>query len=98
MSYGLEVYKADGTLVYSTDSVTWMQVDSFAVSKNQTKTKYYTEFSGWTIKVFIELINQPPDAQEHYSPTYSISGTTVTIKPQTGKTSYPARVIILAQD
>lgn len=98
MAYGLEVYKANGGLVYSTNSVTWMQVDSFYVGAGQTVTKTYPEFSGWTLRAFIELTDQPPDAQEHYSPIPSISGTSVTIGPQSGVTSFGARVIILAQD
>lgn len=98
MSYGFEVYNSAGTLVYSTNSVTWMQVDSFYVGAGQTITKSYPEFEGWTLQAFIELIDQPPDSQEHYAPISNIAGTSVTIAPQYGVTSFAARVIILAQD
>jgi hypothetical protein len=98
MAYGFEVYNSDGTLVYSTDSITWMQVDSFYVNAGQTITNNYPEFSGWTLKTFIELIDQSPSNQEHYSPISTISGTSVTVGPQSGLASFPARVIILAQN
>lgn len=98
MNYGFEVYNSSGSLVYSTSSITWMQVDSFSVSANQTINKSYPEFNGWTLKAFIELIDQSPSNQEHYSPIATVSGTSVTVGPQSSLTSFPARVIVLAQN
>ena len=97
MAYAFQVFNDTGDLIYSTDSVTWMQIDSFAVLANEIVEVDYPELSGWTIKVYMDLLDQPPDAQEHYAPIPSISGTTVTIAPQTGLPSFAARVIVIAK-
>jgi hypothetical protein len=100
MSYGLEVYSPTGALVFDTDSIAVMQVDNFGVAANETVTKTYPEFINWEITALIELVDQPPGSQEHYSPVAFADGSTgtVIIQPQGGLPSFAARVIVLARD
>jgi len=98
MVYGFEIYDVHGHLTFSTSSITWLQLDRFTLAANQTVTNTYTGFNGWTLIAQIQLIDQPPDAQEHYSPVASMSNNVVTVGPQSGLSSFAANVIILAQE
>jgi hypothetical protein len=86
-----------GEIIFSTASVAWLQIDNFLVPADTTITRDYPELAGWNIQVFMDLFDQPPDAQEHYSPIASVSGTTVTVGPQPTLNSFAARAIVIAQ-
>ncbi len=98
MAYGLNVYKDDGSLGFSTSDITWQTLEHFTVAANATVSKSYPEASGFTIIAQRQLVNVPPASQEDYAPNVSISGTTVTVSPQSGKSSSKCIVHVLAQD
>ena len=98
MAYGLNVYKADGSLGFSTADVTWQTLDQFTVAANASVSNTYNEASGFTIIAQRQLVNVPPSAQEDYAPNVSISGTTVSVAPQSGLSSSQCIIHVLAQD
>jgi hypothetical protein len=51
-----------------------------------------------TIITQIQMVDDSPTNQEAYAPQVSISGTTVSIAPYSGKTSEKVIVFVLAQD
>jgi len=98
MSYGLSVFKADGSLGFSTADVTWQTLDQFTVAANASVSNSYSEASGMTIIAQRQLVNVPPNSQEDFVPNVSISGTTVSVAPQSGLSSSQCIIHVLAQD
>lgn len=98
MSYGLSVFKSNGSVGFSTADVTWQTLDQFTVNANATVSNTYSEASGMTIIAQRQLVNVPPNSQEDYVPNVTISGTTVTVSPQSGVSSSKCIVHVLAQD
>jgi len=98
VSYGLSVFKASGSLGFSTADITWQFLDQFTVAANASVSENYSVASGMTIIAQRQLFNSPPDAQEDFVPNVSISGTTVSVAPQSGKSSAQCIVIVLARD
>jgi len=98
MSYGLSIFKADGSLGFSTADITWQFLDQFVVSANTSFSHNYTEASGLEIIVQRQLYNAPPNSQEDYVPNVTVSGTTVSVAPQSGLSSSKCLVIVLARD
>ena len=98
MSYGLSVFKSNGSVGFSTADVTWQTLDQFTVNANATVSNTYSEASGMTIIAQRQLVNVPPNSQEDYVPNVTISGTTVTVSPQSGVSSSKFIVHVLAQD
>ena len=98
MSHGINVYKADGTLGFSTLDITWMQIDQFTVAANASVSNTYPEISGMTIITQMQMINDPPASQEAYAPEVVISGATISVAPYTSKTSEQVIITVLAQD
>ena len=98
MSYGLSVFKADGSLGFSTADVTWQTLDQFTVSANASVSNSYSEASGMTIIAQRQMVNVPPNSQEDYVPNVTINGTTVSVAPQSGLSSSECIIHVLAQD
>jgi hypothetical protein len=98
MSYGLSVFKSNGSLVFYSADVAWMQLDKFIVNANASVSNTYSVASGMTIITQIQMVDDSPTNQEAYAPQVSISGTTVSIAPYSGKTSEKVIVFVLAQD
>jgi len=98
MAFGLEVFKASGGTGFSTADVTWQTLDQFTVPANATVSNTYSDASGLTIIAQRQMVNVPPSSQEDYVPNISISGTTVTVSPQSGLSSSQCIVHVLAQD
>ena len=98
MSYGLNVYRSDGTLGFSTADVTWQTVAQFTVAANATVANTYSEAAGMTVIAQRQLVNVPPSSQEDYAPNVTISGTTVSVAPQSGVSSSQCIIHVLAQD
>ena len=98
MSYGISIFKADGSLGFSTADITWQFLDQFVVSANTSFSHNYTEASGLEIIVQRQLYDAPPNSQEDYVPNATVSGTTVSISPQSGLSSSKCLVIVLARD
>ena len=98
MSYGLSVFKSDGSLGFSTSDVTWQTVAQFTVNANASVSNSYSEASGMTIIAQRQLVNVPPSSQEDYAPNVTVSGTTVSVAPQSGLSSSQCIIHVLAQD
>ena len=98
MAHGLNVYKADGSLGFSTADVTWQTLDQFTVASNATVANTYSEAAGMTVIAQRQLVNVPPSSQEDYAPNVTISGTTVTVAPQSGLSSSQCIIHVLVQD
>ncbi len=100
MSYGLNVYKSDGSLGFSTADITWQTVAQFTVAANTTVTNTYSEAAGMNVIVQRQLVNVPPDAQEDYVPNVAVSNNsqTITVSSQSGLSSSQCIIHVLAQD
>jgi hypothetical protein len=100
VSYGLNVYRSDGTLGFSTADVTWQTVAQFTVAANATVSNTYSEAAGMTVIVQRQLVNVPPAAQEDYVPNVTVSNNsqTITVAPQSGLSSSECIIHVLAQD
>jgi|TARA_R110000850_G_scaffold207579_1_gene333760 hypothetical protein len=100
VSYGLSVFKADGSLGFSTADVTWQTVAQFTVAANATVANTYSEIAGMTVIAQRQLVNVPPSAQEDYVPNVTISNNsqTITVAPQSGLSSSQCIIHVLAQD
>ncbi len=98
MSYGLSVFKSDGSLGFSTADVTWQTLDQFTVAANASVSNTYNEASGMNIIAQRQMVNVPPNSQEDYVPNVTISGTTVSVAPQSGLSSSQCIIHVLVQD
>ena len=100
MSYGLSLFKSDGSLGFSTADVTWQFLDQFIVSANASFSHNYTEASGLDIIVQRQLYDAPPNSQEDYIPNVVVSNNsqTITVSPQSGLSSSQCIIHVLAQD
>ena len=98
MSYGLSVFKTDGSVGFSTADITWQTLDQFTVAANASVSNTYNEASGMDIIVQRQLVNVPPNSQEDYVPNVTVSGTTVSIAPQSGLSSSQCIIHVLTRD
>jgi len=98
MSYGLSVFKTDGSVGFSTADITWQTLDQFTVAANASVSNTYNEASGMDIIVQRQLVNVPPNSQEDYVPNVTISGTTVSVAPQSGLSSSQCIIHVLTRD
>lgn len=98
MSYGLSVFKTDGSVGFSTADITWQTLDQFTVAANASVSNTYNEASGMDIIVQRQLVNVPPNSQEDYVPNITISGTTVSVAPQSGLSSSQCIIHVLTRD
>lgn len=60
MSTGIEIRDQFGTLTYSTDDVTWNQLDFFYAPANTTVTNVYPILSGREFLAYQVMIDPPP--------------------------------------
>jgi len=100
MSYGLSVFKTNGSLGFSTADITWQTVAQFTVAANASVSNTYSEASGMTIIVQRQLVNVPPNSQEDFIPNVVVSNNsqTISVAPQSGKSSSQCIIHVLAQD
>lgn len=73
MAYGLEVRNTSGTVIFDSSSVTWIQIGFFTTTTSGGSAVYpgAEEFSEIITQVW--FINTPPDDQEAYSHTITIT-------------------------
>lgn len=79
MTYGLNVFNANGILGYSTDDVTWNQVDLFFVPANGSVTNTYPVLNGKEGRAIQVLINAPALDRKSIAHTISVDNTIVTV-------------------
>jgi hypothetical protein len=78
MSYGLNIFNTNGSLSYSSDDVTWNQVDVFYLAGNSTVYKDYPVLNGKECRFVQILINSPPLDSKAIVHLITLNGTTVT--------------------
>jgi hypothetical protein len=79
MSFGLAIYQGSGQLTYSSDSVTWNQVESFEVAANGSFSQSFPVLSGREVMAVQMLIDPPPINRKAIAHTISVSGTTISV-------------------
>ncbi len=79
MSFGIKLMSSSGSLVYSSDDVTWNQVDFFMVGAGGSVTNDYPVLSGRSVLTAQTFINPPPTNQRAIAHTIDVSGTTVSV-------------------
>lgn len=77
MTFGLGVYKASGTLAFSSDDVTWNQVDFLYVAGGGSVSHDYPILSGREVLTVQMMIDAPPTTRKAIAHTVTVSGTTV---------------------
>lgn len=79
MSSGLQVLDAAAHLTYSTDDVTWNQVDFFPVAGYGSESRTLPALAGRQVLVVQMFINPPPNDRKAVAHTVTVSGTTVSV-------------------
>ena len=79
MTFGLNVMNDAGGLTYSSDDVTWNQVDFFKVEGDASATNTYPVLSGREVLTVQMFIDPPPTDKKAVAPTVSVDNTTVTV-------------------
>ena len=75
--FGLRIHNHKSEQIYSSDEVTWNQVDSFIVYGGSGLYKDYPALVGREIMVVQTMINPPPLDRRAIAHTVSINGTVV---------------------
>jgi hypothetical protein len=75
--YGLNIYKPNHSLAYSTTDVTWNQVDFFYVAGGGSASHVYPTIAGREVLTTQVLVNSPPTNRRAYAHNVTVSGTTV---------------------
>ena len=91
MSFGLGVFRSKGILAFSSDDVTWNQVDMLYCPGGSATCRNYATLAGREVLAVQMMIDPPPLNRRAVAHTISVSGTAVSI---TGG-SESAYVIIL---
>lgn len=76
MSYGLQTFNSNGGLNYTTDDVTWNQVDLFYTAVGASVTKNYPVIVGKDAKAIQVLINAPSLNSRSVAKTLTVNTTT----------------------
>lgn len=79
MSYGIEILQSNGLMTYSSDDVTWNQVDFFLCAAGQQITMNYPALIGRNFLVTQIMIDAPPITRRAVAPTITVSGNTVSV-------------------
>lgn len=78
MTFGLSLFSAAGNQTYSSDDVTWNQVDYLYVGADSSASGNYPAISGREVLTVQMFINSPPTDAKATAHTVTVSGTTVT--------------------
>lgn len=79
MSYGLAIYRANASLVYSSADVTWNQVDTLYVPGGGTISVNYPLLVGRETLCVQMMVDQPPLNRKATAHTITVSGQNITI-------------------
>jgi hypothetical protein len=77
MTFGLNVFNALGGLSYSSNDVTWNQVDFFEVVGDGSASYSYPVLAGKEVLTAQMFVNSPPTDKKAKAHTVTVSGTTV---------------------
>ena len=79
MSYGLQIFKANGALGFSSDEVTWNQIDLLYCPGNTATYRYYPALVGREGLGVQILISPPPLNRKAIAHNVTISGGNVSV-------------------
>lgn len=79
MSYGLNLFAENSNLAYSSDDVTWNQVDFFRVEANSSASNNYAVLDGREVLTVQMFIDPPPTDQKATAHSVSVSGINVSV-------------------
>jgi hypothetical protein len=79
MAHGLELFSNAGGLVYSSQDVTWNQVDFFPVAANGSEFKNYPVLQGRAVLTVQMFVNPPPNDRKAIAHNVVVSGTSVSV-------------------
>ena len=79
MSFGLGVFRSNGALAFSSDDVTWNQVDMLYCPGGSTTCRTYSMLAGREVLAVQVMIDPPPLNRRAIAHTVSISGNNVTV-------------------
>ena len=86
MTFGLGVFKAAGGLAYSSDDVTWNQVDFLLVPAGGDIWRDYPALQGREVLTVQMMIDPPPIDRKAIAHTITVSGTVVHVAGGSEKT------------
>lgn len=75
MAYGLNLYKSDSTILFSTSDLGYVLIDRFDIASGASTTRYYTDYTGRTVYASSQNNNS---IGGH---VVSVSGTTLYVTP-----------------
>ena len=78
MTFGLDIFRADGRLAYSSNDVTWNQVDFFLVPAGGSVQNSYPALANKEVLVTQIMIDPPPIDRRALAHNVAVSGTLVT--------------------
>lgn len=78
MAHGMQFFGGDGNLTYSSDAVTWNQVDFFFVPATGYYLKDYPVLAGRNVLTMQMFINPPPTDRKAVAHTVQVRGIEVT--------------------
>lgn len=79
MSFGLGVFKPNGALAFSSDDVTWNQVDMMYCPGGGSVQGNYSVLAGREVLAVQIMIDPPPLNRRAVAHSISVSGTNVTV-------------------
>lgn len=79
MTYGLELFHSNANLAYSSDDVTWNQVDFLYVPADGSVSVNYPILEGRTVLTVQMFINPPPNDRKATAHTVTVSGINVSV-------------------
>jgi|APCry4251928276_1046603.scaffolds.fasta_scaffold150449_2 hypothetical protein len=79
MSFGLGVFRSNGALAFSSDDVTWNQVDMLYCPGGSTTNRTYSMLAGREVLAVQVMIDPPPLNRRAIAHTVSVSGNNVTV-------------------
>lgn len=85
MAYGFILKDTSGVTIYDSTSVTWLQIGFFIASANVTTNKTFNDADQFS-EVIVQqwFINTPPDNQEAYSHTVTLSNSNTNVSVSGG--------------
>lgn len=77
MSFGMEISSAAAKTIYSSDDVTWNQVDMLFCPGGGSAAQSYSVLAGKEVLTVQMMINPPPLTHAAIAHTIAVNGTTV---------------------
>lgn len=79
MTFGFNLFSNTSALVFSTDDITWNQVDFFSVAGYSNTNVSYSVLANKEVLTLQILINAPPTDRKAVAHTITVSGTAINV-------------------